>query len=35
MRDGSSGEAAGPAQQVTNEKTAEKPTIDVEAKTKS
>lgn len=35
MRDGSSGEAAAPTQQVTSEKSADKSTIDVEAKTKS
>ena len=35
MRDGSAGDAAAPAQQVTSEKSADKSTIDVEAKTKS
>ncbi|PPE65823.1 Sec-independent protein translocase subunit TatA [Caldimonas caldifontis] len=35
MRDGSSGEAAAPSQQVTAEKTQDAGTIDVEAKTKS
>jgi sec-independent protein translocase protein TatA len=35
MRDGSAGDAAAPTQQVTSEKSADKSTIDVEAKTKS
>ncbi|MCW7537197.1 Sec-independent protein translocase subunit TatA [Aquabacterium sp. A7-Y] len=35
MRDGSAADPAAPTQQVTADKSAEKPTIDVEAKTKS
>ena len=35
MRDGSAGDASAPTQQVTSEKSADKSTIDVEAKTKS
>ena len=35
MRDGSAGDAAAPTHQVTSEKSADKSTIDVEAKTKS